>query len=96
MIKRKAGLQSQELERIMNRCYNTFTTKTEQCRRAFSIITHEPEIGQYFLPLTGSLRVRLRKRTSKVLLEFEVNSKSFEISPSWHMNTELRPFRSAY
>lgn len=55
MMKGKAGLLSQELETIMNRSYNTYTTKTEQwCRMVSSIVIHEPEMGQYFLPLTGS------------------------------------------
>lgn len=56
MMKGKAGLLSQELERIMNLSYNTYITKREQGRRAFSIVMHEPEMGQYVLSLTGSSR----------------------------------------
>lgn len=94
MMKEKTYLLSQESERIVNISYNTHTATTEKFRRTFSIVIHEPETEQYFFTSYWKLKgVTIKKKNLKV---FEANSKSFEISPAWHMSNGLKSFRSAY
>lgn len=109
--KGEAGRESQVLERVRNLGYNTFTTKPEQRRRAFSTVRREPEMERYFPPLTGGFKRDVRNGGNTKITSSDSKSKVKKKRTAeylrWipnllksllpgHMNNELKAFSSAY